>query len=197
MADPQSKTSLTPASGLAPPSMTVTLALDPPNFSLGDDVKLPITATSHASTPITIYTWPNIFNLSISLGCRPDLHFTCQDLTTDTPLNMRPWKTFCTRHEQGHNLDRDGEDYLTLYSEQTVKVSTGFGLARSNITSDNVRHNRTLWYGHRYRLGVQEGKNIEWWRTGTKEENLAQPGEHLKGHMRLLPWTTSRRSSSP
>lgn len=186
MAYPQSVSSSTPASSPAPPLITVTLALEPPNFSPGDKVELSVTATSHASTPIMIYTWPHIFNLNISLGRRHGLHFTCLDLTTDTPLDMRPWKTSCTRHSQGHKLDRDGNDYLTLYPEQTIKLSTQFGLALETITSENVRSNRMLRYGHRYRLGVQEDEKIGWWRTGTKEENLPEPGEHLKQREKRL-----------
>ena len=46
-----------------PPSIAITLAINPPNFKRdAHDVELSVTAVSNASYPITIFTWPNILN---------------------------------------------------------------------------------------------------------------------------------------
>ena len=46
-----------------PPSIAITLAINPPNFKTGaHDVELSVTAVSNASYPITVFTWPNVLN---------------------------------------------------------------------------------------------------------------------------------------
>jgi hypothetical protein len=58
-----------------PPSIAITLAINPPIFKRGDhDVEMSVTAVSDASYPITIFTWPNVLTrglrscVGISLG---------------------------------------------------------------------------------------------------------------------------------
>jgi hypothetical protein len=51
-----------------PPSIAVTLAINPPSFKLGTqaNVELSVTAVSNASYPITIRTWRNILDPGVS-----------------------------------------------------------------------------------------------------------------------------------
>lgn len=70
-----------------PPSISVHLAIDPPQFIPGcqPTPTLSVTATSHATVPITIFTWGDIFNLSLAQKRK---NFTCLDPTTNAPIRM-------------------------------------------------------------------------------------------------------------
>ena len=46
-----------------PPSIVITLAINPPISKKGaTDVEMSVTAVSNASYPITVITWPSILN---------------------------------------------------------------------------------------------------------------------------------------
>jgi hypothetical protein len=153
----------------APPSISITLAIDPPAFSPGDPVELSITAMSSASTPITIFTWPNVFNLKLAQRRK---NFKCVDLDTGELLNMELTKG---GKRPGFRHDRDSIDdkyHLTLEPGQPLKVSHSFGLARWPTEG---RH--TLTPGHRYAFEVRHGEEVDWWREGTREEVLAPHGQ--------------------
>lgn len=71
---------------IAPPSIAVTLALNPPNFKLGTDVELSVTAVSNATYPITIFTWPTVFNPELALR-RGNIVGVDQDTGMKLPLD--------------------------------------------------------------------------------------------------------------
>ena len=154
---------------VAPPSISITLAIDPPSFPPGTAVGLSITAISHASTPITIFTWPNVFNLKLAQRRK---NFKCVDLDTGEPLNMELTKG---GKRPGFRHDRDSMDdkyHLTLEPGRPLKVSESFGLARWPAEG---RH--TLTPGHRYAFEVRHGEKVDWWKEGTREDVLAPPGQ--------------------
>jgi hypothetical protein len=70
-----------------PPSIAVTLAINPPNFTLGSHVELSVTAVSNAFYPITIDTWWKILNPRLSQE-RGSLVGVDKDTLKELPLHM-------------------------------------------------------------------------------------------------------------
>ncbi|KAI9836064.1 MAG: hypothetical protein M1819_001675 [Sarea resinae] len=159
-------------SASSPPSISVDLAIDPPSFIPGGSDPLPslsITATSHATQPITIFTWPTVFNLDLS---QKRANFTCLDLTSDAPLRLEltkgPKRTAFNREKGGS----DDVFFQTLEPETPTTFKAPFKLAcRTTEGRDAIVP------GHRYRFGVREGEQVPWWRYGSKEDVMAPAGE--------------------
>jgi hypothetical protein len=152
-----------------PPSISIKLAVDPPSFSPGEAVELSITAVSHATTPITIFTWPNVFNLKLA---QTRANFNCVDLDTGEPLFMELTKG---PKRAGFNHERGSPDdkyHLTLEPGQPLKISESFGLA---IQPTDGRYAVTP--GHQYVFAVRQGEHVDWWREGRREDVLVPPGQ--------------------
>jgi hypothetical protein len=147
-----------------PPSVSISLAIDKPSFSPGEEVELSITVTSHASAPITIFTWPTILNTRLALKRK---NFECRDLDTDTPLNLEITKGGKRGGFSSRSGSSDEKYFYTLMPEEPLKFASPF----------NVANRRGLIAGHRYRFGVSHGEKLEWWTAGTKEEVLTPPEE--------------------
>jgi hypothetical protein len=153
----------------APPSISVTLAIDPPSFAPGAAVQISITAVSHASTPITIFTWPNIFNLCLA---QKRANFKCVDLDTGEPLSMeltKGPKRPGFSHERG---GIDNEYHITLEPGQPLKIKESFALAKRPTGG---RYSPTP--GHRYAFDVRHGEQVDWWREGRREDVLLATGQ--------------------
>ncbi|KAF2239303.1 hypothetical protein EV356DRAFT_572743 [Viridothelium virens] len=152
-----------------PPSISVSLSIDPPSFSPGAAVNLTVTAVSHAWTPITIFTWPSIFNLDLA---QKWANFTCVDLNTAIPLHLEltkgPKRPGFSRELGG----RDDAYFCTLEPEESVTFQASFKLASRTTEGPHA-----IVPGHRYRFGVREGENVEWWRAGKREDVMSRPGE--------------------
>ncbi|KAI9667808.1 MAG: hypothetical protein M1821_000627 [Bathelium mastoideum] len=152
-----------------PPSISVTLSIDPPSFAPGTAVNLTVTTVSHAQTPITIFTWPNVFNLNLA---QRRANFTCVDLNTGTPVHLEitkgPKRPGFSRELGG----RDDAYFCTLEPEEPMTFQGSFMLA--SRMSDG---SHTVVPGHRYRFGVREGEKVKWWREGRKEEVMSPSGE--------------------
>jgi hypothetical protein len=147
-----------------PPSVSISLAIDKPSFSPGEEVEPSITVTSHASAPITIFTWPTIFNTRLALKRE---NFECIDLDTETPLNLEITKGGKRGGFTSRRGSNDEKYFYTLMPEEPLKFASPFKIAnRAGVIP-----------GHRYRFGVRCGEKLEWWTTGTKEEVLTPPGE--------------------
>jgi hypothetical protein len=149
------------------PSISITLAIDPPSFAPGAAVELSITAVSHASTPITIFTWPNIFNLRLA---QKHANFKCVDLDTGEPLSMeltKGPKRPDFSHERG---GIDDEYHITLEPGQPVKINESFALAKRPTGGP-----RSITPGHRYTFEVRDGEQVGWWREGRREDVLVAP----------------------
>jgi hypothetical protein len=153
----------------AQPSISIKLAIEPSSFLPGDAVEISITALSHAPTPITIFTWPNVFNLKLAQK-RAD--FKCVDLDTGEPLFMeltKGPKRAGFSHERG---SPDDKFHLTLEPGQPLKISESFGLAVRPIDG---RYSVTP--GHRYAFEVRQGEQVDWWREWRREDVLVPPGQ--------------------
>ena len=147
-----------------PPSVSISLALDSSSFSPSEDVELSITVISHASAPITIFTWPTILNTRLALRRK---NFECIDLDTNTPLNLEITKGGKRGGFTSRSDSSDAKYFFTLMPEESLRFTTPFNIA----SSDGVVP------GHRYRFGVRRGEKLEYWAAGTKEEVLTPPGE--------------------
>ena len=151
----------------SPPSISVTLSIDPPSFSLGTAVDLSITAVSHAQVPITIFTWPTIFNLGLAQRRK---NFTCLDVDTNTPVRLEITKG---PKRPGFSSELGGRDdayFHTLEPDKPVTFKEPFKLA-------NRMGEHAATPGHRYRFSVREGETVTWWEEGRREDVMGPPEE--------------------
>lgn len=152
-----------------PPSISVQLAVNPPRFIPGSKPAPTIsaTATSHATQPITIFTWGDLFNLRLA---QKRENLTCLDLTTNTPIRMDvtkgPRRTAISRVL----WSSDDCDFHTLKPGKPVTFTAPFKFGYCD--PDNPS---TAWPAHKYRLGVNEELGVSWWRYGKKWRVLALP----------------------
>lgn len=155
-----------------PPSISVTLALDPPTPKEGEALELSATAVLHASYPITFLDYWTIFNIHLAQAHKKLVgNFHCVDLDTNAPIRLQTIaciKRSAIRYELNHS---DSQYFHTLYPELPYKFS-----GPCYIPS------RELVPGHRYRLSIGEQEKIKWWRQGTKEEVLVSPDQELLEH---------------
>lgn len=165
-------TTLMADSASTPPSVSIKLVIDPPSFAPGSLESPPfisITAISHALQPITIFTWPTVFNLALS---QKRANFTCLDLTSNTPLRLELTKG---PQRSGFSRTKDGPDdafFQTLEPKIPVTFKAAFKLARRTTEGSDA-----IVEGHWYRFGVREGETVPWWRYGRKEDVMAPPGQ--------------------
>jgi hypothetical protein len=140
-----------------PPTITINLAVEPAKFHLEDQKPtLTFTAASNAAQPITIFTWPTIFNLSLAQRRR---NFTCVDLTADKSLTVE--KTKGPRRLSYDRTCGGGDDnfFCTLDPGKPVE---SFIVARGELVK-----------GHRYRVGVSDGQAVHDWWYGTRKDVMA------------------------
>jgi hypothetical protein len=149
---------------MSPPVLSVSLALSSSNFSADEKVELSITVISHASAPITIFTWPTILNIHLALKRK---NFECIDLDTNTPLNLEITKGGKRGGFTSRRGSSDEKYFYTLVPEEPLMFTSPFKIA----------NRKGVIPGHRYRFGVRRGEKLEWWTAGTKEEVLTPPGE--------------------
>lgn len=144
------------------PRITISLAINPPSFVFGEIPTISITATSHATRPITIFTWPTIFRLDLAQDRK---NFTCDDLTTDTPVFVeltkgprRPGFT-CTK---GSN---DDKYFWTLEPETPLTFKNPFRVAFEGRAA--------VAEGHQYRYAVNQGKVVRHWWYGRRDDVMS------------------------
>jgi hypothetical protein len=151
-----------------PPSIAVQLAIDPPSFKISDRVRLSVTATSNASEPITIFTWPNIFNPRLSqfrgslVASDKDTHEKLE-LNTMRIVERKPFKFMLGGY--------DDEFFVTLWPGRPTVFHTPFAYGQSTLS------------GHRYLVDLKEGESVEWWKKGRKEDVLNLPLKNRNAHL--------------
>jgi galactose mutarotase-like enzyme len=127
-----------------------------------------VTATSHASEPITIFTWHTIFNLRLAQRRR---NFICTDLTAGSPLQLESTKG-PKRPQFSFALGGRDDDYFITLEPQKPKTITHRFLQSAALEGD-----RTFMPGHKYRLEVREDEEAKWWRYGKKEDVMSPVGQ--------------------
>jgi hypothetical protein len=173
---------------LPPPSIAVTLAINPPAFKLGEPVELSVTAVSNASQPITIFTWQHIFNVHTA---QKRGNFVGWDQDTGMKLPLHDY--FITPLRWSYTLGgRFDSSFVTLEPGQPHTFSSSFLLtygppfgppvngiqSRVNVPKGHAY----LLPGHRYLMDIcDDYGHMYWWKYGRKEDVLDLPGEDREG----------------
>lgn len=154
---------------MAPPSIAVSLAINPPSFALGAKVELSIAAVPDSSGPITIYTWTNIFYPRLSQE-RGSLVEADRDTLEERRLHI-----IDVNRMEAINFTLGGpEDELFVTLEPgrpavfktTFAYGCGGGYPKSKVLP-----------GHRYLVDLQERESVDWRKEGRKEDVLYVPGQ--------------------
>jgi hypothetical protein len=168
-----------------PPSIAVTLAINPPSFKLGTqaNVELSVTAVSNASYPITIRTWRNILDPGVS-QIQGSLVGVDQDTHEELILHMIDinYGDFKFEYTLG---GWDDKYYVTLEPGQPRVFNAPFHPAHADERSRACRPlpcRAQALPGHRYLVDLQEGEDVDWWKKGRKEDVLGLPGQVRGGH---------------
>jgi hypothetical protein len=158
-----------------PPSIAVKLAIDPPSFKMSDRVRLSVTAISNASTPITIYTWPNVFNPELAQMGSGLVAF---DKETHKVLRLHDMdvKLGPINFTLGGTEDKF---FVTLEPGKPSVSTTGFAYGFGTLP------------GHKYLLDLKKAENVGWWKRGRKADVPNLPGkdrgaQHSDGEPILL-----------
>lgn len=156
-----------------PPSISVTLAVNPPTLKEGEAVELSAMIVSHTSCPITILTYGSILDLNLAQRLKKSSpYFQCVDLDTSTHVQLQT-RTCGRRSSIRHKLDHSDSRYFhTLQPEVPYKLSSPCFVSNQELNP-----------GHKYCLLVDEEQKVSWWREGTKDEVLESPGQELPAHM--------------
>jgi len=157
----------------APPSVSVTLALEPSVLRENEAVELSATIISHASAPITILAYATILDIrEAQMRSRSSAKFQCIDLDTDTRVRLQD--RVCGRWDNiSHKLEDSDSQYFHTLEPEVPYTFRGPCFVPY----------RELVPGHKYHLTVDDEANIDWWRYGTKEEVLEAPGQRLPQYM--------------
>jgi hypothetical protein len=171
---------------IAPPSIAVTLAVNPPAFALGTDVELSVTAVSNATFPTTIFTWQFVFNLELA-----QVRGNFVGVDRDTGMKLPMHDIQIKRAGFDHTLGGPDDKYhVTLEPGQPFRFNSSFYLAhrsrfREDPSSDSdlPEGQANLLPGHRYLLDIRKDyyDAYLWWKVGRKEDVLDLPGQDPAG----------------
>ena len=147
--------------------MDVSLSVEPSTFVPGRSARptLTLTAISRATQPITIFTWPTIFNLGLS---QERTNFTVHDLTSDTAISTETTKGPRRMEFSRNTGSGDDEFFVTLQPEVPRVFSHSFALAMHEADC-----RPSLQEGHRFRFAVSEGEVVQHWWYGIRKDVMA------------------------
>ena len=150
------------------PAISVNISLEPAAVTLGAPCSIILSTTLSYPTPITIYTWPTVFNLDLSQIRK---NFWCIYLSNnDEPVRLELTKggkrSGYISRELGSFHD---QFFVTLEPGKTVNITGPFVFT--------TRLDQPLVAGHRYRFGFSEGECVGNWMHGTREEVMLPPGD--------------------
>jgi hypothetical protein len=135
------------------------MIISPPILSLNDNSSLVITATLDHAEPVTIYTWPSIFNTDLA---QRRYNFFCADLSDDKPVKLsyeNAKRSGFVNRQIGGN---DDQYMVTFYPGVPRTFTDGFVPA--------ARRDRPLKPGHRYRFGINRPLLSWQWIRGTRDD---------------------------
>ena len=142
---------------LKPPSTT--LSLHTSSLSNGQCVELVITAVSHASCPITIWSYMTALNMRSIPKALIITH-------VDTDISVSTQEMFFTR--QGWVVHPNDRYFHTLLPEQPFTFS-------KPIRAQFLKELECL--PGQYRVAVKDSTKLRWWKEGTREEIVPPPGQ--------------------
>ena len=157
------------------PAISVNIAIEPASVTLGEPGSIILSTTLSHPTPITIYTWPTVFNLQLSQQRR---NFFCTDLSNNNePVRLETTKGGKRSGHISRVLGGKHDQYfVTLEPGKTVEIRFPFLL--TTRLDNTPLQDGTLKAGHRYRFGFSEGECVWDWMHGTREEILLPPGDN-------------------
>jgi hypothetical protein len=171
---------------IVPPSISVTLAINPPSFKLGTYVELSVTAVLNANAkfPITIFTWPSVFNLELA-----QMRGNFVGVDRDTGMRLPMHDIQVQRRGFSHTLGGPDDKYhITLEPGQPFRFNSSFYLPHGppfrEADSDLQEEGHAdLLPGHRYLLDIRKDyyDAYLWWKKGRKEDVLDLPGQDRGG----------------
>ncbi|KAI1400240.1 hypothetical protein F4819DRAFT_487777 [Hypoxylon fuscum] len=171
---------------LAPPSISVVLAISPSTYQHGDgehaipDLSITATLDASAPKPVTVQTWATIFNLDLALKRR---NFIAQDISHDAPTNINLEITKGPKRPgfQRKKGSNDDKYYVMLHPGREVIVAE----QPLNIVKRTKEDVYVFQAGHKYRLRLSdEGKNVRTWWWGTTDDVLDEiegPSKDVSG----------------
>ena len=150
------------------PAISVNIALEPATVTLGATCSIILSTTLLYPTPITIYTWPTVFNLDLSQIRK---NFWCIDLSNNNEsvrleLTKGGKRSGYICRELGSFHD---PFFVTLEPGKAVDITAPFVLT--------TRLDKPLVAGHRYRFGFSEGECVGDWMHGTREDVMLPSGD--------------------
>lgn len=163
----------TPIERPSPPLFSVVLSIDRSTFTDGSgDVKLTMTATSHADSPVTVFMWDSIFTRYSQICGK----FTCMDLDTKERVKFltmsTPGRPPFDRRKGG--IDEKG--FQTFEPEEPVTFTHTF---LSSAEMGVLGGLEEMSPGHRFKHDTKEGENFLYWWYGRKEDVLTPPGKSV------------------
>ena len=158
----------------AHPKLSATIGVTPSRFKAGTGLSdspptLTLTVISFADQPITIFTWPTVFNLHLSQRRR---NFTCIDLTSDTYVFLELTKG---PRRPGFSRSAGSSDeryFVTLEPGEPVTFHAPFSLSCRPVEGSHA-----IMPDHTYRFAISEGEKVWWWRYGKKADILTPVGK--------------------
>ncbi|KAI1266002.1 hypothetical protein F5Y18DRAFT_34639 [Xylariaceae sp. FL1019] len=175
-----------------PPSINITLDISPSTYDQSDPDNIPeltIKATLDSTTakgPITILTYPTIFNPQLALKRR---NFFVLDITeslnapryVNLEITKGPNRAALQRRK-GHTDERF---YLTLHPGVEHTLSVPFNVVRrqplDHSLGNGLATEKGFHAGHKYRLGVaDESKDVKTWWWGTRDDVLDEKDGPVK-----------------
>ncbi|KAG9656981.1 hypothetical protein KCU95_g11873, partial [Aureobasidium melanogenum] len=149
------------------PTISTTLSLSSQIY-VEQQTTLTITLNLTAPAPITIFTWPGIFNPQLALRRR---NFTLHDMSTKppTPIHLEITKGPKRPGFSRRKNNSDEKYYVTLYPGVDLEIQYPFLIMHRNMPGTGLPRFQV---GHRYRFGItDEGKVKSWW-WGTRDDVL-------------------------
>lgn len=167
------------------PTLEIHLLISPPIFSLSQIANkevlpptLTTTATLHHDKPVTLYTWPSIFNLKLA---QVRHNFFCYDISSSNYQDAKPIDlAVYNAGKQAGTISRrigskDDKFWVTLYPNQQVTFAEKFALATRD--GSLIRWDVVLKAGHRYRYGIKRmflKDSVKWLDGVTREDVMTE-----------------------
>ncbi|KAG9755845.1 hypothetical protein KCU73_g5209, partial [Aureobasidium melanogenum] len=149
------------------PIISTTLSLSP-QICIEQQPTLTITLSLTAPAPITVFTWPGIFNPSLALGRH---NFRLQDVSTEPPTPIHLESTKGPRRP-GFSRSKNNSDekyYVTLYPGMDLEIQCPFLIMHRNMPGTGLPRFQV---GHRYRFGITDEEKVKSWWWGTRDDVL-------------------------
>lgn len=188
---------------LPQPNISLEFTILPEIHSLTENPESPVLTikiTSHATQPITIFTWGTYLHPKRAM-CSMVYHIVDVDTKQRVYRSIVHVQRKPFRRQMGNS---DEAFFWTLYPEEPRVVTKTFHFAnlwrrRADLVGRISPRESTVYMGeemrnflepgHLYTLGIPH-PGIGWWRWGTKEENL-EPADAPPGTSRM-GWSEPR-----